>query len=224
MDSRTTASVDGSDFGEQISERTISRMRWYLYALEDCTRRGISTVASHEIAEKVGVKSGLVRKDLCHFGGFGRPSVGYNVTYLQKKIREILRLNEEKKVAWVGSRRLMDDLSVIERFADRNCVVTAIFDNDPAMAGTKVRDIEVLGMDHVDKVVRDMRIETAVVATSEEDAQQAVDKLISGGAKAILNLSPTVVSVPPGVAVRNIDLAGELIMLAYYCGDGQNDG
>ena len=56
-----------------------------------------------------------------------------------------------------------------------------------------------------------------------EDAQWAVDKLITGGAKAILSLSPTVVSVPPGVAVRNSDLAGELIMLSCCHDDSQND-
>lgn len=207
---------------EQISERTISRMRWYLYAMEGFTRQGISTVASHEIADKVGVKSGLVRKDLCHFGGFGRPSVGYNVAYLQKKIREILRLNEQKKVAWVGCRQLVDDPSMLVRCADRNCIITAIFDADPARVGTTIGELRVLSTDDMEESARNLGIEAAVIATSEEDAQQSADKLIAGGARAILNLAPTVVSAPPSVAVRNIDLAGELMMLSYYCGDSQN--
>ncbi|MCX6374555.1 MAG: hypothetical protein NTU88_00695, partial [Armatimonadetes bacterium] len=70
----------------RTSERTISRMRWYLSALDDFASRGVTVVASHHISEKVGVKPGLIRKDLCTFGDFGRPSKGYNVVYLQKKI------------------------------------------------------------------------------------------------------------------------------------------
>lgn len=223
MDTRTTGSADSSDFEEQISERTISRMRWYLYALEDFARRGISTVASHEIAEKCGVKSGLVRKDLCHFGGFGRPSVGYNVTYLQKKIREILRLNEERKVAWVGSRRLADNPSLAKRLADRNCVIRAVLDFDPAQIGANICGLDVLDAGCLEQTVREMGIEAAVLAASEEEAQHATDKLVSGGVRAILNLTPTMVAVPPGVVVRNLDLAGELMMLCFKCGDSHNN-
>ena len=69
-----------------------------------------------------------------------------------------------------------------------------------------------VGIDCLDGMAREMRIETAVIAASEEDARQAVDKLISGGA-----------SLPPEIAVRNIDLAGELIVLSHYCDDSQND-
>lgn len=215
MDERTTPAHFAEDGEDQISERTISRMRWYLYALEDYSKQGISTVASREIADKCGVKSGLVRKDLCHFGGFGRPSVGYNVAYLQKKIREILRLNEKRAVAWVGSRRLDCDQSLMEKFADRNYIIAAVFDFNPTMAGQRIGEQQVLHADDIEGAVSELGIESAVIATSEEDAQQAADKLIAGGVKVILNLAPTVVSAAPGIAVRNIDLAGELMMLSF---------
>ena len=201
-----------------ISEKTIARMRWYLFALDEFAKQGMSVVASREIADKVGVKSGLVRKDLCHFGGFGRPSVGYNIAYLQKKIKEILRIDQVKNVAWVGAQRLTDEPALIEKFADSNCEIEAVFDKDSTKLGMRIGNLQVLGIGEVEAVVQNLGIEAAVIATLTDDAQEAADRLTSGGVKAILNLTPVVLVVPPGVAVRNVDLASELMMLSYYCG------
>ena len=204
--------------GTRISEKTITRMRWYLYALDEFTKHGMTVVASREIADKVGVKSGLVRKDLCHFGGFGRPSVGYNIAYLQKKIKEILRVNQVKNVAWVGAQRLADEPALIEKFADSNCEIEAVFDRDSTRLGMRIGNLQVLGIGEVEAVVQNLGIEGAVIATLSDDAQESADRLTAGGVKAILNLTPVVLVVPPGIAVRNIDLASELMMLSYYCG------
>ena len=204
--------------GIHVSEKTIARMRWYLYALDEFTKQGMAIVASREIADKVGVKSGLVRKDLCHFGGFGRPSVGYNIAYLQKKIKEILRVNRVKNVAWVGAQKLAEEPALIEKFADSNCEIEAVFDKDSSKLGMRIGNLQVLGIGEVEAVVQNLGIEAAVIATASDDAQEAADRLSAGGVKAILNLTPVVLVVPPGVAVRNVDLASELMMLSYYCG------
>ena len=204
-----------------ISEKTVARMRWYLYALDEFTKQGMTVVASREIADKVGVKSGLVRKDLCHFGGFGRPSVGYNIAYLGKKIKEILRVNQVKNVAWVGAQRLADEPTLIEKFADSNCEIEAVFDKDSTKLGMRIGNLQVLGIGEVEAVVQNLGIEAAVIATLSDDAQEAADRLTAGGVKAILNLTPVVLVVPPKVAVRNVDLASELMMLSYYCGPGE---
>ena len=207
--------------GIHISEKTIARMRWYLFALDEFAKEDMSVVASREIADKVGVKSGLVRKDLCHFGGFGRPSVGYNIAYLQKKIKEILRINQVKNVAWVGAQRLADDPSLIEKFAESNCEIEAVFDKDSTKLGMRIGNLQVLGIGEVEAVAQNLGIEAAVIATPSDDAQEAVDRLTAGGVRAILNLTPVVLVVPPGVAVRNVDLASELMMLSYYCGSAE---
>jgi len=218
MATATSGMEVGVEKGIRISEKTITRMRWYLYALEEYAKQGMMVVASREIADKVGVKSGLVRKDLCHFGGFGRPSVGYNIAYLQKKIKEILRINQVKNVAWAGAQRLADDPSLIEKFADSNCEIEAVFDKDSTRLGMRIGNLQVLGIGQVEAVVQNLGIKAAVIATLSDDAQEAADRLTAGGVKAILNLTPVVLVVPPGVAVRNVDLASELMMLSYYCG------
>lgn len=205
----------------KTSERTILRMCRYLQALEDFASRGITVVASHHISEKVGVKPGLIRKDLCSFGGFGRPSMGYNVAYLQKKIREILRIDEPKKVAWIGVDHFACDPNRTKKFAARNCVITAIFDSTAAWIGKRVGDLQVLSTDEIEPTVRKLGIEGAIITSSQENAQELVTSLAAGGVRAILNLSPSVAAAPPGVFLRNVDVAGELLTLCFLARDRQ---
>ena len=205
----------------KTSERTISRMRWYLSALEDFASRGVTVVASHHISEKVGVKPGLIRKDLCSFGDFGRPSMGYNVAYLQKKIREILRVDETKKVAWIGADHFACDPDRVKKYAARNCTIAAVFDSTPAWIGKRLGDLQVLSTDEMEQTVRKLGIEGAIITCSQENAQELVTSLAAGGVRAILNLSPRVAAAPPEVFLRNMDVAGELLMLCFLARDRQ---
>jgi redox-sensing transcriptional repressor len=54
------------------------------------------------------------------------------------------------------------------------------------------------------------------VATPAAAAQEAADRLVKAGVTSILNFAPFVLSVPPGVMVRKVDLAVELQILSYY--------
>jgi redox-sensing transcriptional repressor len=42
------------------------------------------------------------------------------------------------------------------------------------------------------------------------------DRLVAAGVTSILNFAPTVVSAPPGVSLRKVDLAIELQILSFY--------
>ena len=47
-------------------------------------------ISSHLLAEREGITSAQVRKDLSYFGSFGRRGLGYNVDHLRSEIRGIL--------------------------------------------------------------------------------------------------------------------------------------
>lgn len=70
--------------------------------------------------------------------------------------------------------------------------------------------------------MQNLGIEAAVIASAGEEAQGAADKLVVGGVRAMLNLTPVVLVVPAGVAVRSVDIASELMMLSYYCGENSH--
>ncbi|MHB1000551.1 MAG: redox-sensing transcriptional repressor Rex [Armatimonadota bacterium] len=218
----------GNDSASKIPERTLTRLLTYLCALDDFERCGISTCSSSEIAKRAGVKSGLVRKDLCHFGGFGRPSVGYNVAYLRKQIRDILKVNDVKHTALIGARILLYDKDFIKKLAETNCLIDAVFDKYPNDYKGKTGYTDVLPIDSIEQIVKNIGINFAILSETGEETPLIVDNLTNGGVKAILNLTPSVINPPDGVTIRNIDIAGEMLILSYYCNDtqqkeGEND-
>src|SRR5579863_10551085 len=64
-----------------IPEATVARLPVYLRALYGLAERGISTVASEELAAVAGVNSAKLRKDLSHLGSYGIRGVGSDVDY-----------------------------------------------------------------------------------------------------------------------------------------------
>jgi len=215
--------TEGGDDGSEtkISDRTITRLRWYLFALDDFLARGVGRVSSQDIARKVGVKPGLIRRDLSHFGEFGRPSIGYDAAFLRRRLAEILHLDNSKSVLWVGSGRLKYDASIIDRFGEHNCNIAAVFDSDPSQVGTTIGGLKVLALSSLPSKVRELEADAAVIAVAREEAQAVAEALVMAGVRAILNLTPVVLVTPPGVVVRNVNIVAELFALSYYCGERQ---
>jgi redox-sensing transcriptional repressor len=203
----------------KISERTVDRLRKYLCILDSLEIAGDYTVSSTEIARLAGVKSGLVRKDLCHFGGFGRPSVGYNISYLKKQLRNILKLNEEKHIALIGGKILQFDINLVDRLAVNNCRIDVIFTTDETKYDTDIKQLSCHPIEGISKFIKNIDIQFAIVSECGDDYQTVVDALISGGVKAILNLTQAVIKVPYGIEISNIDIPGELIALSFKCKD-----
>ena len=79
-----------------IPDIVIGRLPLYLRELrrmeDDPTR---ITTSSHELAERLGISSAQIRKDLSHFGEFGKQGTGYHVHYLIERLTEILHLTHE---------------------------------------------------------------------------------------------------------------------------------
>jgi redox-sensing transcriptional repressor len=70
-------------------------------------------------------------------------------------------------------------------------------------------------LEQCDELVRRERIKIAVVAVPAPAAQKVVDRLVQSGVKAILNFAPVTIMVPPGVYVRNENMAIEIEALSY---------
>lgn len=215
--------IDETTETSKISDRTIDRMRWYLVALDSFVAQGVGSVSSWQLAQRVGVKAPLIRKDLSRFGEFGTPSLGYDVKYLRRKILDILRLNETRHVVWLGAQRLREHLAVLPRLSQHYCHIVAVLDPDLGEVGRKIENVQVLHLDSLNQVLENLSVDVAVIALPAQEAQKAANILARASINAILNLSPTLLTTPERVTVRNIDVCGELLALSYYCdkGDGR---
>lgn len=207
----------------KISPRTVGRLRWYLLVLQEMEDRGVTSVASREIAGRVGVNAALVRKDLSYFGDFGTPSYGYSVKFLIQKIREILNLDDPCHVAWVGAHRLSENQDILLELGSHNCQVVTVLDTDETHVGARVAGIRVEPLANIRGLFKEMGVNAAVIAVPGVEAQSVADTLLDNGVKAILNLTSTVLSVPPGVVVRNANVVSEMMALSFYSGHEGED-
>lgn len=193
----------------------MARLPRYLRFLEELPSHA-DTVASDDIAAATGCTAAQVRKDLSHLGTLGTRGVGYDVAGLRELIMRQLGLADELRVAIVGAGNLGTALANYGGFAARRFHIAALYDVDTRRVGASVGSVEIR---HVDQLVEDASREEfaiGIVATPADAAQEVVDRLVEGGVRSILNFAPAVVRVPESVTIRQVDLATELQILAYY--------
>ena len=197
---------------------TVARLPLYLRCLEELAHDNVETVSSSRLAELAGVNAAKLRKDLSHLGSYGTRGVGYQVAHLTRSIRFELGLDEQSPVIVVGLGNLGQALVNHAGFEDRGFPIVAVFDIDPEKVGRRVEgvDVAVEHLDNLEKVVDAHEARTAIITTPIGAAQDATDRVIAAGITSVLNFAPTVVQVPDGVALRQVDLALELQILSYY--------
>ena len=200
-----------------IPEATVARLPVYLRSLLDLAEgRGQLTVSSEELAGLAGVNAAKVRKDLSYLGSYGTRGVGYDVEYLLYQITRELGLTQDWHVAIVGAGNLGRALASYKGFSERGFRISSLFDVDDSVIGSEIAGLTVRHLDELKEVVADDGISIGVIATPPGSAQEVADRLSDAGVKSILNFAPTVVTVPPDVTVRKVDLSTELQILSFF--------
>jgi redox-sensing transcriptional repressor len=198
----------------RISESTVRRLSHYYRVLEEVEDEGKRLISSHRLAEREGVTSAQVRKDLSCFGSFGRRGLGYNVAHLRREIAGILGLDRRWRVAVVGAGNLGTALMLYRGFAKQGFDVVAVFDRDPARIGQPVGSLVVRDIVEL-PVAAGGGLDMGVIATPLRAAQEVADALVAAGVRGILNLAPRKLFVPPHVALRNVDMTVEFESLSF---------
>jgi redox-sensing transcriptional repressor len=199
-----------------IPEATVARLPVYLRALYALAERGVSTVASDELARAAGVNSAKLRKDLSHLGSYGIRGVGYDVEYLVYQVSRALGLTQNWPVVIVGAGNLGRALAHYGGFVTRGFRIEAVLDTDPHLIGGEVSGITVRPVNELEAVVTSKNIAIGVIAVPVGAAQGVCDRLVAAGVTSILNFAPLVLNVPEGVDVRKVDLSIELQILAFH--------
>ena len=208
---------------KRISDSTVGRLSLYLRILREYT--GGRTISSEELAGAAGTSAAQVRKDLSLFGTFGKRGLGYSVPELIAELRSILGLEREWNVALVGAGRIGQALFGYEDFRTQGFYIKAVFDSDPDKAGERWNGATVRPDTELERVLKEEAIDIVIVAVPGAAAQSVVDRVVSAGVSAILNFAPARLEVPPGVALKNVNMAVELEGLSYALASrGTNGG
>jgi len=200
----------------KIPDIVVGRLPLYLRALEIMVDDNREITSSQELGDRLGISSAQIRKDLSQFGEFGKQGTGYNVTFLVKKLKEILRVNRTWPMVLVGVGDLGRAVADYGGFTPRGFKVEAVYDSDPQKIGKKVGSFTIRDASQLEDDLRKNGIKIVMLAVPTSAAQDIADRVIKVGVNAILCYSSTSISAPSKVHVEYIDPVLHLQRMTYY--------
>lgn len=201
---------------EDIPDIVISRLPIYLRALTRLQSEGQPITSSKELGLLLGISSAQIRKDLSHFGEFGKQGTGYEINKLVDQLRRILKVESEWNVALVCAGAIGHALAHYNGFTDHGFRISMIFDSDPGKVGTRLNGFEVYDVARLNELIQENHISLAMVAVPAEAAQAVTDELVKAGVRGILNYAPINLTTPENVHVQYIDPVVHLQRITYY--------
>jgi redox-sensing transcriptional repressor len=202
----------------QIPDIVVGRLPVYLRALSFLIAEGRQITSSQELGDRLGISSAQIRKDLSHFGEFGKQGTGYDINFLYDQLRQILKVNRMWDVVLVGAGNLGKAIADYNGFKGKGFHIRAIFDNDAQKVGKPmgIDNIEVMPVAGLADYIKSNGITIGIIATPAEEAQAVARTMVEAGVKAILNYAPITLTVPSNVRVQYIDPVVGLQRMTYY--------
>ena len=203
----------------KISKAVIKRLPRYRRYLGELKKKGIEKISSKDLSELIGYTASQIRQDLNNFGGFGQQGYGYSVENLYNEIGEILGLNKEYKIIFVGYGRLGQAIASFIKNNEPNFNIVGIFDVKQSVEGVNFPGAQVMTCKSISSFVREQKVDIAVLTVPSEKAQIVADTVSDAGIKGIWNFTAVDLDLPEDVTVENIHVSDSLHALAYYMKD-----
>lgn len=200
----------------KISEAVVRRLPIYLRFLNELAMKNIMTVSSQDLGQKLDLNPAQIRKDLAYFGEFGKKGIGYDVSYLIEKIRQILKIDRLIPVALVGAGNLGRALCNYNAYLNDQMKIVSIFDASTPKSGEKINNLVVQPMQDLKETVAKLNIRIGIITVPAIEAQNVANQFVEAGVEAILNFAPVIIKVPSEIRVHYADFTTELQSLAYY--------
>ena len=200
---------------KEISQAVIGRLPRYFRYLGELKDDGIERISSQELSAIMKVTASQIRQDFNNFGGFGQQGYGYKVEYLYEEIGKILGLHKTHNLIIIGAGNLGQALANYMNFERRGFLFRGIFDNNPALFGKKIRDLEVQPMEELETFVKENEIDIAVLTIPKDSALEVAERLARQDIKGIWNFAHIDLNLSKEIQVENVHLSDSLMKLTY---------
>ena len=217
-DRPATEAASPSPKKKEIPDIVIGRLPVYLRTLRMLASEGREVTSSKELGVRLGISSAQIRKDLSHFGEFGKQGTGYNIPYLCRQLEKILKVDRIWPVILVGAGSLGNAIANYAGFESRGFRVVAVFDNDASKVGQCIGQLKVEDFATIERRVQETKAKIAVIAVPMQAAQKVADALVEAGIASILCYAPITLNVPAYVHVEYIDPVIHFQHMTYYLG------
>lgn len=125
-------------------------------------------------------------------------------------------LDDPHNMILIGAGNLGRAIATHLSFEQLGFRLTAIFEKDEKLIGTRLRDIEVMPDEAIESYIREHQIDTAILAMPKEAVEKMIDKLYGYGIKSYWNFSHyDIAKQYDDVIVENVHLSDSLMTLSY---------
>lgn len=201
---------------EKVSNAVIRRLPRYYRTLDALYREGAVRISSSSLGKSMSITASQIRQDLSCFGEFGQQGYGYNIADLRREIADILGMNFHYTAVLLGAGNLGRALMRNFNFNKNGFTLTAAFDADPKIIGTKINGLPVYSIDKLDSYLQENPTSVGVLTVPRTAAQDMTEHLIRGRVKGIWNFTNAEINVHnSGVTVESVHFADSLLALSY---------
>ena len=191
-----------------IPEATRKRMLLLLNLLGVWPKDKITSV---DISEQTGWKDSLIRHDLWLLGYNKGVSNGYQTVDLRDAINQALGLEAQtKNCCIVGLGRLGAALLDEKLTQGSSFVIKAGFDSSLNRVEILRSSFPLYPANQMNWIIKQEGITLAVLTVEDKEAQIMTDRLVAAGVLGIVNMTRTVLKVPPSVKVENASIVNAL--------------
>lgn len=200
---------------KKISKSVLKRLPGYHAYLKSIQNSDSPYISATAIANALDMGEVQVRKDLAMVSDGGRPKVGYVREHLIEDIEQFLGYDNTTDAILVGAGRLGQALLGYNGFDEYGLNILAAFDIRPE---TKRKDSgkPILPLDQMVPFCQEHKILMGIITVPTEFAQEACDRMIQAGIKAIWTFAPKHLEVPDHVMVHNENMANSLAILSMH--------
>ncbi len=200
---------------KKVSKSVLKRLPGYLAYLKSLPEDGSAHISATSLANALGMGEVQVRKDLAIVSDGGRPKIGYLRESLITDIEQFLGYDNTTDAVLIGAGKLGLALMGYSGFEEYGLNIQAAFDIHPSMEKTEEGQpiYPITKLEHFCKV---HKILMGIITVPAANAQEAADRLIACGVKAIWNFAPAHLDVPPHILVQNENMATSLAVLSVH--------
>ncbi|MDZ7722464.1 MAG: redox-sensing transcriptional repressor Rex [candidate division KSB1 bacterium] len=200
----------------RLPKPTLSRLCQLHRVLKTLEQQDISRISSFQLADRLGVGSHSIRKDISHLDEKGSGGGGYDVKQLAAVIADKLGLAQMRNMCIVGLGKLGRALLNLNYQPDTYNLVAG-FDSNTNRVETIRTHIPVYPAYNIPEIIPQLNIEIAMLTVPTEAAQDMTDTLINAGIRGILNFTQRIITIPDKpVFISNIDIMTELSILSSF--------
>lgn len=200
---------------KKVSKSVLKRLPVYLAYLKNLPEDGPTHISATSLAGALGMGEVQVRKDLAIVSDGGRPKIGYLRESLITDIEQFLGYDNTTDAVLIGAGKLGLALMGYIGFEEYGLNIQAAFDTSPTQEKTEDGKpiYPISKLEHFCKV---HKVLMGIITVPAAHAQEAADRLIACGVKAIWNFAPVHLDVPEHILVQNENMATSLAVLSVH--------